>query len=512
MNTADTQQLAALSLMMMGISFLVGIGVYVWYAAMFAKVLKRFGQPAWSAWVPVYNEMQLFKIGGQQPWLALLLYVPLAQIVGIVFKVFALHRISQQSWRGIGTTVLGVLLPPVWATVLAFGPSPDPEQGRMAARGTPPRDIPPVAPTGPLAGAPGAPAPGADGWFLSQPGAAPAPIVPPAPSAAAPTASVPSAAAPSAGPQEPAAASWSAPAAPAAGSAGAAAPCASAVAAPVAPSADQGTIGTTGGSSALASLFAPPSDAPPAGPVEPPARIGGRIEPLPPAPVTPPPATIVPPVAAPAVPAPASAPAASAPAAPAPGAPVPAQVVAAPLPSLPVAPPPGFVAPAAAAAPAAASVPAAAAAAAAPIVGYDPADAETIVTGDGDDDPFDRTVVVTRRPVVPWRLVLDDGTPLALDAVVVVLGRNPREALTGEQRLVVPDPSRTLSKTHAVLRLEGDEWAITDLDSTNGVMVPDASGVDQLVDAGVPTPVRNRFVLGTLAVRLERTGETPGGR
>lgn len=490
MTNADTQQLAALSLMMLGISFLVAVGVYVWYAVMFAKVLKRFGQPAWSAWVPVYNEMQLFKIGGQQPWLALLLYVPLAQIVGIVFKVFALHRISQQSWRGIGTTVLGVLLPPVWATVLAFGPSPDPEQGRMPVRSTPAGEIPPVAPTGPLAGtAPGAPAPAAaapstpvapDGWFLAQQQAGPAPIVPPAPTAAPVQPAAPVQTAPPA--------SWAAPAnaAPPA----AAVPGSATVAGPAVPppaSAEPGGTGATGGAAALSSLFAPPSDAPPAPAAAPaePARIPGRIEPLPPAPVMPPPAaTPVSPAATP------PAPPAAAPAPPAAAQPVPS-----PLPGLPVAPPPGL-----------------AAAAATPIAGYDPADAETIVTGDGEDDPFDRTVVVTRRPTVPWRLVLDDGTPLSLDAVVVVLGRNPREALTGEQRLVVPDPSRTLSKTHAVLRLEGEQWAITDLDSTNGVMVPDGSGVDQLIDAGVPTPVGDRFVLGTLGVRLERVDETAGGR
>ena len=111
MTPVDSQQLVAASLMSVGFSLLIGIGLYVWYAAMLSKVFVRFGQPGWSAWVPVYNEMQLFRIGGQQPWLALLLYVPLAQIVGIVFKVFALHRISQQSWRGVGTTVLGVLVP-----------------------------------------------------------------------------------------------------------------------------------------------------------------------------------------------------------------------------------------------------------------------------------------------------------------------------------------------------------------------------------------------------------------
>ncbi|WP_344312304.1 DUF5684 domain-containing protein, partial [Agromyces terreus] len=200
MTPEEAQQIAVASLLTSGLSLVIGLGVYVWYAIMLAKVLAQFGRPGWAAWIPVYNEMQVFRIGGQQPWLALLLYVPLVQIVGLVFKVFALHRISTQSWRGVGTTILGVLLPPVWATVLAVGPSPDPERGRMP-RGPVSGAIPPVQPNGPLAaphpgaaepvapfGAPpaGPPAPAA-------PGSAPLPVwlvpgapVPPAPPQGAP--------------------------------------------------------------------------------------------------------------------------------------------------------------------------------------------------------------------------------------------------------------------------------------------------------------------------------------
>ena len=177
MTPEEAQQILAASLLVSGVSLVVAVGVYVWYAVMLAKVLAQYGQPAWSAWVPVYNEMQVFRIGGQQPWLALLLFVPIAQVVGLVFKVFALHRISKQSWRGVGTTVLGVLLPPVWATVLAVGPSPDPERGRMS-RGAATGPVPPVQPNGPLA----APFPAAPQMVQAAPiqpaPAQPAPAVP----------------------------------------------------------------------------------------------------------------------------------------------------------------------------------------------------------------------------------------------------------------------------------------------------------------------------------------------
>lgn len=491
MTPVDSQQLVAATFMAIGFSLLIGIGLYVWYAAMLARVFTRFGQPGWSAWVPVYNEMQLFKIGRQQPWLALLMYLPLVQLVGLVFKVFALHRISTQSWRGVGTTVLGVLLPPVWATVLATGPSPDPELGRMPLRGAGTGEIPPVAPGvpgGPLAGAPqfGAPQ---QAQAAEQPAPLVAPFVPAAP--VAPPAAPPVAPAAATPPATPAAPIVAAPAHLSAAAQAWASPLNdapdAASPAPLAESHDS-----------VSSLFAPPSSQPPVAPVADHGvvapRIPGRIEPLPPIPPAP---------------APAPEPAAPHAASPAPTTdPIPPQPTGAAAAYAALAAPLAAPAPAAPVAPGQAAAPRAAAL----FDPFEPADAPTIVTGDGDDDPFDRTVVVARRPLVRWRLALEDGTTLELDAPVVVLGRNPRAALTGEQRLVVPDLSRTLSKTHAVLRLDGEQWSVTDLDSTNGVMVPDAGGVDRLLDPGVPTPVVGRFVLGTLAVVLERDGRQEAPR
>ncbi|GAA1956479.1 hypothetical protein GCM10009717_23270 [Agromyces allii] len=470
---------------MFAVSFAIGAGVYVWYSVMLAKVFAHAGLAPWSAWVPVYSQMQVFRLGGQNPWLALLLVVPIVQVAGLFFQILALHRISGQYWRGVGTTVLGVLLPPVWATVLAVGPSPDPERGRMPVRGASTGTIPPVAPGAPreaalaavTAGwpAPGGPAgPGAPG--SSDLGALAAPAFAVA-APVAPVAPAPTQAGWPAGDSAPILPPWAdlhprgaAPLPP------------MPAAAPAAPAflPAQPPVAAAAG----------PAPAPLATPIaDPISRIPGRIEPIQ------------------AMPAASAAPLEAAPAAPV-------------SPALPTLPPVGALSggapyvtapaePITVGAPVVAAPPVADPfAVAAPAPFTEPLAPGTVVTGDDDldDDLLDRTVVVARKPAVTWHLVPEGGEPLRLAGRVVLLGRNPRAADpgAGEQRLVVPDPSRTLSKTHAVLSLDGEQWSITDLHSTNGVLVPDGFGDDVLLDPDVPTPVPDRFVLGTLSVRIER--------
>ncbi|KQM82143.1 DUF5684 domain-containing protein [Agromyces sp. Leaf222] len=445
MTPADAQQLAAVTMTMVAVSFILGIGFYVWYSVMLAKVFSQAGLTPWSAWVPVYSQMQVFRLGGQNPWLALLLYVPIVQVAGLVFQVMALHRISGQYWRGVGTTVLGVLLPPVWATVLATGPSPDPERGRMPVRGASTGAIPPVAPGGPLAASVAAVA---AGWPApAAPGAHAAPAIVPAPRIQPAT--------------------------------------------PVSPVSHAAPAPTAA---------AAPSVPPVAPAIERVPRIPGRIEPLPVMP-----ATSASQLNAERV-APAVAPAATS------G--LPAWAAPAAGPGLPTLPPFAQPVPTDPFAVAEETALAAPKTPAEPQAFAEPHTAGTVVSGEDDleDDLLDRTIVVARKPIVTWRLVAEGGEPLRLAGSVVLLGRNPRaaNAEAGEQRLVVPDPSRTLSKTHAVLSLHGEQWSITDLDSTNGVLVPDWEGIDRLLDPGVPTPVPDRFVLGTLSVRIERDPPATG--
>ncbi len=118
-----------------------------------------------------------------------------------------------------------------------------------------------------------------------------------------------------------------------------------------------------------------------------------------------------------------------------------------------------------------------------------------------DDDDFDATVVVSRRRGVRRVLVLDDGRSFALSATSVVIGRNP-EGEPGEQCLSIPDKTRTLSKTHARLIVQGEEWRLTDLHSTNGVVVVADDGAETLLDPGESVIGAGRFILGEVGMHV----------
>lgn len=142
------------------------------------------------------------------------------------------------------------------------------------------------------------------------------------------------------------------------------------------------------------------------------------------------------------------------------------------------------------------SAPAAPAKAAAPAK---PAEAAPV---EDDDEEYGETVVVDRRPQVSWTLVLDDGPALRLTGAHVLLGRKPASTDADTQALAVPDKTRTLSKVHARLDLEDGVWKITDLNSTNGVLLVAEDGTETLVDPGNAVEVKGSFVLGKVAMSI----------
>ena len=115
---------------------------------------------------------------------------------------------------------------------------------------------------------------------------------------------------------------------------------------------------------------------------------------------------------------------------------------------------------------------------------------------------LDRTVVVDRRPVVPWRLVVEGGPTFRLTGSSAVLGRRPAGSGGGAQEIAVPDPTRTLSKVHARLDLADGVWTVTDLNATNGVIVTRPDGAEDLLDPGASAAISGRFVLGKVGMSL----------
>lgn len=112
--------------------------------------------------------------------------------------------------------------------------------------------------------------------------------------------------------------------------------------------------------------------------------------------------------------------------------------------------------------------------------------------GSHPDDGLDRTQLRGDAgqvaPVAVLRIQLDDGRDFRLDGNVLI-GRNPA-ANAGEsqaQLLAVPDPGRTISKTHLHLLTDGAGVWVTDRNSTNGSAVTTPDGVRTALQPGVPS-------------------------
>jgi hypothetical protein len=102
-----------------------------------------------------------------------------------------------------------------------------------------------------------------------------------------------------------------------------------------------------------------------------------------------------------------------------------------------------------------------------------------------------------RRETEPtWVLTMANGTVLAIDHALV-LGRNPQlpPGMPGAEAVVVVDPERSVSKTHAIVEArDGDLW-VTDLASTNGTRMGFTPGEWIRCEPGVATKIERRCQL-----------------
>ena len=104
------------------LTLLLFVIVYVWYALALAAVFSKVGEATWKAWVPVVNVATVLSLGGFSPWLVLLNLIPLfGAIAFAVVFIVAIHRVNRGFDRGAGMTVLGAIIPVVWASILGFG-------------------------------------------------------------------------------------------------------------------------------------------------------------------------------------------------------------------------------------------------------------------------------------------------------------------------------------------------------------------------------------------------------
>jgi hypothetical protein len=98
---------------------LVAVGLYLWYAFALAKLFPKLGAESWKGWVPVLNDMEILVRGGVPGWSIVFAFIPFVSFYYLYLRIVAAHRIGVRFGRGAGTTVFAVVLPPLWATLLA---------------------------------------------------------------------------------------------------------------------------------------------------------------------------------------------------------------------------------------------------------------------------------------------------------------------------------------------------------------------------------------------------------
>lgn len=106
-----------------------------------------------------------------------------------------------------------------------------------------------------------------------------------------------------------------------------------------------------------------------------------------------------------------------------------------------------------------------------------------------------------------WSLTLHDGSVRYISGTVL-LGRDPARVEGWESAglLVINDPERTISKTHAAIDCSGEEFFLVDLHSTNGVAIIAPDGTETIPFDGARTAVAvgATIELGRYRILLDR--------
>ncbi|KGM08310.1 hypothetical protein N869_10960, partial [Cellulomonas bogoriensis 69B4 = DSM 16987] len=115
----------------------------------------------------------------------------------------------------------------------------------------------------------------------------------------------------------------------------------------------------------------------------------------------------------------------------------------------------------------------------------------------GDAVPGPLAVPAPQAPP-PAKILLSSGLVVALNRPVL-LGRAPQVSrVTNSQlpRLVtVASPNQDISRTHAEVRMDGEDVVVTDLRSTNGVLLLRQDAGPQRLHPGEPTVVEPGVVV-----------------
>lgn len=130
-----------------------------------------------------------------------------------------------------------------------------------------------------------------------------------------------------------------------------------------------------------------------------------------------------------------------------------------------------------------------------------------VVTDAGPNELDDTVIAKGGKSTSKWVLDVDGGSLFLLPTTDVIVGRKPQSVEKAEP-MMVNDPGRTLSKSHARLMFKSGAWYVQDLGSTNGTAVHPAGDGENFseirLQPGETVKIEDSFRLGTLKVRLRK--------
>lgn len=82
------------------------------------KIFVKAGEAGWKSIIPIYNLVIIFKISKLNPWLILLLCIPIANII---ISIIYCNKLAKAFGKGIGYTLGLIFFAPIFIILLGFG-------------------------------------------------------------------------------------------------------------------------------------------------------------------------------------------------------------------------------------------------------------------------------------------------------------------------------------------------------------------------------------------------------
>jgi hypothetical protein len=124
-----------------------------------------------------------------------------------------------------------------------------------------------------------------------------------------------------------------------------------------------------------------------------------------------------------------------------------------------------------------------------------------------EEQEFDATVMA-KRLSPSWMIETSQGQKVKVLGQSIILGRklDPSQYPAQWQVIVLDDPEKTVSKVHARLDLVNEKWIVTDLNSSNGVVIYRPDGSEEELVGGASAQINEKILLGNITVYIRSTG------